>query len=168
MLRSHWFLSIQVIVPSTLLASATNIRTYKATVSKPQRYIRSHHCHMSYRLFSKQLKNGDYSYSKNYSATTRTEATQTNFETSFEISQSQVEIHTTKFAHSCTQSQLKIRCEPFSSLQVRTSHYSGILSPSFTFSRITIATISANISACFKYIVTYCCSRENETCGQYP
>ena len=31
----------QLIVPSTLLALATNIRTYKVT--KPQRYIRSHH-----------------------------------------------------------------------------------------------------------------------------
>ena len=36
----------QVIVPSTLLARATNIWTYKAT--KPQRYIRSLHWHMSY------------------------------------------------------------------------------------------------------------------------
>ena len=36
----------QLIVPSTLLAPATNIWTYKAT--KPQRYIRSLHWHMSY------------------------------------------------------------------------------------------------------------------------
>ena len=36
----------QLIVPSTLLALATNIRIYKD--AKPQRYIRSHHWHMSY------------------------------------------------------------------------------------------------------------------------
>ena len=36
----------QLIVPSTLLAPATHIRTHKAT--NPQRYIRSDHCHMSY------------------------------------------------------------------------------------------------------------------------
>ena len=39
-------LTHQRIVPSTLLAPATNIRTYKAT--KPQRYICSNHWHMSY------------------------------------------------------------------------------------------------------------------------
>ena len=43
----------QLIVPSTLLALATNIPTYKDT--KPQRYIRSHHWHMSY-LKQKQSK----------------------------------------------------------------------------------------------------------------
>ena len=36
----------QLIVPSTLLALARNIRTYKN--AKPQIYIRSHHWHMSY------------------------------------------------------------------------------------------------------------------------
>ena len=44
--KTHWLKSIQLIVRSTLLAPAKNIRTYKAT--KPQRYIRSHHWHMSY------------------------------------------------------------------------------------------------------------------------
>ena len=39
-------LTYQLIVPSTLLAPATNIRTYKAT--KPQRYIHPNHWHMSY------------------------------------------------------------------------------------------------------------------------
>ena len=34
-------LTYQLIVPSTLLAPATNIRTYKAT--KPQRYIHPNH-----------------------------------------------------------------------------------------------------------------------------
>ena len=36
----------QLIVPSTLLAPATEIRTHKAT--KTQRYIRSNYRHMSY------------------------------------------------------------------------------------------------------------------------
>ena len=38
--KSDWFLCFKLIVPSTLLAPATNTQTYKAT--KPQRYIRSH------------------------------------------------------------------------------------------------------------------------------
>ena len=36
----------QLIVPSTLLAPATDIRAHKDT--KPQRYIRLNHCHKSY------------------------------------------------------------------------------------------------------------------------
>ena len=38
--KSDWFLCFKLIVPSTLLAPATNSGTYEAT--KPQRYIRSH------------------------------------------------------------------------------------------------------------------------------
>ena len=45
------------------------------------------------------------------------------------------------------------RVGSFKCLQVRASHYSGILSPSFIFSWTTIA----NISASFKCIVSYCC-----------
>ena len=44
-------------------------------------------------------------------------------------------------------------------LQVIASRYSGVLSPKFIFSCITIATIFAYL----KCIVSYCCSRENET-----
>ena len=50
------------------------------------------------------------------------------------------------------------------SLQVRGSHYSGFLSPSFIFSCTTIA----NIFAYVKCIVSYCCSPENKTLRQYP
>ena len=48
--------------------------------------------------------------------------------------------------------------------EVRASHYSGVLSPSFIFSCITIASSFAYV----KCIVSYCCSRENETLRQYP
>ena len=41
-------------------------------------------------------------------------------------------------------------------------HFSGILPPSLIFSCTTIA----GIFAYFKYIVSYCCSRENETSRQ--
>ena len=43
------------------------------------------------------------------------------------------------------------------------SHYSGVFYPSFIFSWTTIA----NISAYFKCIVSYCRTRENETCSQF-
>ena len=49
-------------------------------------------------------------------------------------------------------------------LQVIASHYSGVLSPKFIFSCTTIASIFAYV----KCIVSYCCSRENETLRQYP
>ena len=49
-------------------------------------------------------------------------------------------------------------------LQVRAPHYSSVLSPSFIFSCTTIA----NFFSYFKCIVSYCCSRENETWRQYP
>ena len=48
-------------------------------------------------------------------------------------------------------------------LQVTASHYSGLLSPSFIFSCTTIPSIFAYV----KCIVSYCCSRENETLRQY-
>ena len=44
------------------------------------------------------------------------------------------------------------------------SHYSRVLSPSFIFSYTTIASIFAYV----KCIVSYYCSRENETLREYP
>ena len=48
-------------------------------------------------------------------------------------------------------------------VQVRASHYSGLLSASFMFSCTKIPSIFAFV----KCIVSCCCSRENETLRQY-
>ena len=45
-LRVIGFYKHQLIVPSTLLAPATDIRAHKDT--KPQRYMRLNHCHVRY------------------------------------------------------------------------------------------------------------------------